>query len=69
MQQKSNQWSEKLSVQLFFEFQTAIVFRLSFLTSDYKNDVTEIQLMFGLIFFQTSDLTFVASEIKIPALQ
>jgi len=33
------------------------------------NDITEIQWIFELSFFQTSNLTFIASEIKILFLQ
>jgi len=34
-----------------------------------KNNVTEIQWIFGLNFFLTSNLTFIAAETKILSLQ
>ena len=57
MQQKSNHRSEK-------NFSPIIHSDIVFDFDDFKN-MTEINWKFGLKFFQTSDLTFVASEFKI----
>jgi len=56
-----------ISVQLFTEFQTSFLISIKY--AYFKNDVTEIQWIFGLRFFQISDLTFVPSEFKIFFLQ
>jgi len=57
MQQKSNHWSEKNFRQIIHWFHTSF---LAFINAPFKNDITEIQWIFGLKFFQTSDLTFEA---------
>jgi len=59
MQQNSNHWSEKNfspTIHLIRDL------RLISISTDFKNDINEIQWMFGQNFFQTSHLVFVASK-------
>jgi len=73
MQQKSNKWSEKYSVQIFAEFQSYRSWNRI-----WKFIAIEIKIIkikngawysarnyYTSYFFQISDLTFVAAEFKI----